>query len=285
MAVSTKKLAVKEKLSWKQRFIIPILLLCISFVLILLPLSEKVNSFRALMSFVFVPQVRAANGAMQYAYGVNQTVKNLLSTYQENINLKQELDDLRLQNIQVQNIIEENARLNSILSLQKNTHWNGLWARVIYRNPEQWDTFLIDKGQTDGIKPRSAVLAVQDGQFVLAGMVLEASESISKVIFITHEDFSSAVFLKQSNVEGLLVGKGQQYLLVQYLPTFSTIEESDDVYTSSSSVIFPKGLLIGQVKKSVEKEGTQTSQSVFVKPLANVHVGRELFIVLEGKEK
>lgn len=265
--------------------ILPAVFILLSLVLMALPLESPVASVKALLSYIFIPQIRAAHAAVEYAEGVSGTVKELLNTHQENILLQEQLGRLRLENAQAREVFEENARLAAALDLRAPQIWRGVWAKTAYRDPTQWNSVVIDKGALDGVYERAAVIALKDAQPVLAGLVLETDDHTAKVLLLRDEDFSAAVYAAPSGEEGLLTGAGAAQLRMQYLPFLSDIREGEKVYTSSSSSIFPAGILVGEVTEIEDESGFRTSLTARVEPAADASTVRELFVLTPQTEE
>ena len=279
--VSSRKKTVKKQVyvGARRRKILPAAFLLLSFVLMILPLEGFVASVKAVLAYIFIPQVRLAHGTIKYAQGVHQTVEELLQTHQENLRLKQQLETDRLLAAQVSSVFQENERLTALLALQPTLPWKGVWAKVAYREPSQWNTVIVDKGSADGIAERSAALAVEDGQEGLAGVVVEVTENTSKVLLVRDEDFSAAVTLEKGQEEGLLVGGGPHAVRIKYLPLVAQIAKGDKVFTSATSSIFPAGILVGTIR-AVRNDGSfQTAQTVEVDTQIRSAAVKELFII------
>ena len=287
MSVIHKKIPKKRRpIRFKSSFLFPAVFLTLSFSLMILPLEGFVTSVKTLLSYVFIPQVRAAHGVVKYAKGVSQTVRELLDAHRENHLLKQELEMNHLLATQAETVFRENERLAAILQLNPVRRWKGVWAQVAYREPSQWNTVIIDKGSADGIKERSAVLSAEDGKEGLAGIVIEVSEKTSKVLLVRDEDFSVAVTLEQGQEEGLLVGGGIHPVRIKYIPLLARITRGDKVYTSANSSVFPAGILVGYVRTVREDSSFQTAQTVEVVPLVRSAAVKELFVIsASGKER
>ncbi len=281
--VSSRKKTIKKQIYTgnRRRVLFPVAFLLLSFLLMILPLGGVVTSVKTVLSYVFIPQVRVAHGAVKYAQGVNQTVHELLNVHQENLRLKQQIEMEHLLAAQAESVFKENVRLASALALKPATPWQGVWAKVAYREPSQWNTVIIDKGAADGIEERSAVLSLEHGQEGLAGVVVEVAENTSKVLLVRDEDFSAAVTLEKGQEEGLLVGGGAHAVRIKYLPLVAQISKGDKVFTSSTSSIFPAGILVGYVRAVREDSSFQTAQTVEVEPLVRSAAVKELFVLFK----
>ena len=263
----------------RRRVLFPVVFLLLSLILMILPLEGVVTSVKAVLSYVFIPPVRAAHGTVKYAQGVHQTVQELLHVHQENQFLKQQIEMEHLRAMQAETVFKENERLTQALALESVSAWQGKWAKVAYREPSQWNTVTIDKGTADGIKERSAVLSLEQGQEGLAGVVVEVSENTAKVLLVRDEDFSAAVTLEQGQEEGLLVGGGGNAVRVKYIPLQAQVSKGDKVVTSANSSIFPAGILVGTVRAVREDGSFRTAQTVEIEPTVRFSAVKEVFVL------
>ena len=272
----------------RRRKILPTVFVLLSLLLMILPLESPVASVKALLSYIFIPQIRLSHAALEYADGVSRTIRELLNTHQENERLKAEMSQLRLQNAQAKDIFAQNERLTKALDIKSPRGWSGIWAKTAYREPTQWNSVIIDKGSAQGVQERAAAIALQEDQPILAGVVVETDENTAKVLLLQDEDFSAAVHTKESAEEGLLTGGGPGMLLMKYLPVLSKIKPGEKVYTSSFSSIFPAGILVGEIDSVETDESFSTAPFARVKPQAQGSSVRELFILTrqenEGKK-
>lgn len=246
----------------------------------MLPLEGPISSLKALLAYIFIPQVRLSHDTVQYSQNVSQTIRELLDAHHENAVLKQQMETTQLAASQAEQVFEENARLAQMLDLRKTSRWKGTWANVAYREPTQWNTITIDKGALDGVKERSAVIALQQGQEGLAGIVKEVTDHTAKVVLVRDEDFSAAVILARGKEEGLLVGDGQRSVKIKYIPLSAEIEKGDKVYTSATSSIFPAGILVGEVLSTEEDGSFKTAYTINVDPVVKSSSVREVFVIL-----
>ncbi len=268
--------------SWRRRWMLPGCFLLVSFLLMILPLDGFITSLKAVLSYIFIPQVRAAHSVVQYGQNVSDTVQELLQAHYENQQLKQEIETTKLLSAQATEVFAENERLAQLLNLQFSKPWKGVWAKVAYREPTRWNTVILDKGTADGIHERSAVISMEEGQEGLAGVVVEVTENTSKVLLVRDEEFSAAVRL-ESGEEGLLIGNGPRPVQIKYIPLLTQVHKGDKVYTSLSSSVFPAGILVGEVSGVYEEENSQTALTLTVAPHIRAAAVKEVFVILEDK--
>jgi rod shape-determining protein MreC len=244
---------------------LPAFFALLSLLMMVLPLQKPVNSVRAVLSYIFIPQLRMAHATAQYLGGVSEAVDSLISVAAENRSLKDEIAWLKIGNAQLNVLRAENERLANILNLSPQLKWQGSWAKVVYREPSRHSTIIVDKGSNDGVSLRAPVIGVEGGVTGLLGKIIEVTPKTSKILLSTDEEFFVAAFLSQSLVEGLAAGDGKGGLVVKYIPLEVPVKEGEKVYTSVSSAIFPDGVLIGTVH-SVDGENRQDAGHTFLTP-------------------
>jgi len=255
----------------------------LSMILMLLPLDGSVGSFRNLLSYVFIPQIKGSNYTYDYSSGVAVRVKQLINAHQENEKLKEEMKSLMLNKSQTDDIQKENQRLASILGIKNKQNLNGVWARATYKEPSRWNTVIIDKGEKDGLLKNSAVIGINNTQVGLVGKIIEVNKDNSKVLLITDKEFSVACSVGKGNWHGLLEGSGDTDLEIKYVPINAGIIKGEDVFTSNLSAVFREGIKIGTISE-VESGGGEFKTFLHLKsnPLVNIGSLKEVF-VLTGK--
>ncbi len=274
----------KKQNSYETRLskLMPCIFAGIALLIILLPLERPVKSLRSLLSYIFIPQIRAAHSLTQYLEGVSDTVSTLLVAHNENLQIKDEIELLKISGAQMDALEQENARLTEALKLSKQMKWKGIWAKTAYREPARHSAIIIDKGSDDGIELRAPVIGVQGGQVGLVGKVIEVTSNTAKVLLSADEDFSVAAYLSQSGLEGLCAGDGKGGLNIKYIPLEAQVKEGDKVYTGASSAIFPDGILIGtvsEVKDNAEAGSTPTFLLPKVAPVFDTGKVKEVFVM------
>lgn len=244
---------MKQKVSALERGyskILPSVFTVIALIIMLLPLQRIIISARAILTYIFIPQIRASHTITQYTKGALESTKELLDTADKNLKLQEEVSRLLLENAQLESLLSENKRLTESLQISSKEKWKGLWAKVAYREPSRRGTVIVDKGSLDGVSLRSPVIGMENGQVGLVGKVIEVSPSASKILLSSDEEFSVAAFLSQSRKEGLAIGDTKGAMLVKYITLGQDLVEGEKVYTSISSSIFPDGILIGYLGSS-----------------------------------
>ncbi|MBO7605838.1 MAG: rod shape-determining protein MreC [Elusimicrobiaceae bacterium] len=261
---------------------LPTVYIIISLVLMFLPLQQTVNSVRAVLAYLFIPQLRLAHQTKEYFKDINEGTQTLLNVAYENFELKEKLKDLEIEVLEIPILRQENERLRQALNLKKATKINGVWTKVAYKEPSKMSSLIIDKGQEDGITLRSPALALTaDGAPALLGMVVEVSQNTSKILLLPDEDFNAYVYLANTKTEALLKGHGLRNVTLKYLPLEEDLLVNTPVFTSSSSALFPEGLLVGYLLNDGSEglTGASTYKEPALKPALDFDTVKEVFVL------
>lgn len=196
---------------------------------------------------------------------------------EENRILKQKINKLTGQLVQLQEDSLENQRLRKLLSLPQRQTLRTQTALVMGKDSSNWTrTVLLNKGTASGIKKGLPVVLGTN----LVGKVIEAASHVSKVILII--DFNSKVPAKivRSREEGVVFGTYQPWRAgckMKYIQ--GEIKPGDQVITSGLGGVYPKGLLIGEVR-AVEVDNSKLYKIAEIQPLVELENLEEVMIII-----
>ncbi|TBR17703.1 rod shape-determining protein MreC [bacterium] len=240
-----------------------LLLLVISF---LIPVFRKSTLDILRAPFAIFTSIRQEAGGLIFYH------RNMY----ENRRFRDEINLLRRKIMDTGELSVENLRLKKLLSFKQNTPYKVIAARVIGRDPSNWDSVLIiDKGSQNGIKKGFVSITFLG----LAGRVLEAGETTSKIILINDPNLSISALVQRSRQEGLVMGSLGGNLVMKYLPKDSDIKVSDTVITSGFTGNYPKGLIIGTVIE-VGVEFSWLTRYALIKPVVNLANLEEVLVII-----
>ena len=206
--------------------------------------------------------------------GVN-SISQLLSTYDENQKLKQQVDQMAQDKVRLQTTENENKELRSEAKLNNSLiDYQPITAGVIARTPSAWQNQLvIGKGKTSGIKKNMPVLAGKG----LIGRVIEVNQTNSKVELISDDTDTANRFAIQvtnaggETVNGIVTGydKDKNLLEMGQITTKVAIKKGDKVTTSGLGGVTPKGLFVGTIV-STSSDDYGLANKVYIKPAGNL---------------
>jgi rod shape-determining protein MreC len=193
----------------------------------------------------------------------------------ENKLLRSSNAELSLEIAKLKDLQDENARLRELLSFGKKFDFRTIAAEVISRDPNDWSgSFMIDRGASDGLKNQSAVCSSKG----LLGKVVEAGETRSFVVLVTHPNFKTGGLIQGTGINGVVVGARGGMMKMLYIPNDALVEKGAVVVTSELSSIFPEGILIGRVV-TVERSETGLYKYAMIEPFADPFTEEVLCII------
>ena len=144
---------------------------------------------------------------------------------------------------------KDNIRLRQILSLQELSNEENISAAVISRKTGSWwRQIIINKGSKDGVEIGSTVI----GPGGLLGRVNNTSLFTSSVTLLTSPESKVGVWVDRLQMNGLLVGLGDDYPSLILYSKNAEIKVGDFVSSSPASTLLPPNIPIGIVQ-SIEK--------------------------------
>ena len=162
---------------------------------------------------------------------------------------------------------KDNIRLRQILSLQESSNDEHISAAVISRKTGGWwRQIILNKGSKDGVEIGSTVT----GPGGLLGRVNNTSLFTASVTLITSPESKLGVWVDRSQINGLLVGSGDDHPSLILYSKEADIKVGDFVSSSPASSLLPPNIPIGIVQ-SID-ETLQSKKTAKISLLAKPHV-------------
>jgi len=162
---------------------------------------------------------------------------------------------------------KDNIRLREILSLQNSSKNDKISAAVISRKTGSWwRQIILNKGSKDGVEIGSTVI----GPGGLLGRVTNTSLFTSSVTLLTSPESKVGVWVDRIQINGLLVGLGDDFPSLILYSKDADIKVGDFVSSSPASTLLPPNIPIGIVQ-SVD-EPFKAKKTAKISLLAKPHV-------------
>ena len=162
---------------------------------------------------------------------------------------------------------KDNIRLREILSLQQSSNNKIISAAVISRKTGGWwRQIILNKGSKDGVEIGNIVI----GPGGLLGRVKNTSLFTSSVTLITSPESKLGVWVDRIQINGLLVGLGDDYPSLILYSKDADIKVGDFVSSSPASTLLPPNIPIGIVQ-SID-ETLKSKKTAKISLLAKPHV-------------
>jgi len=260
-------------------FVFIILLLLAALVLMSLRAKQRkgIEFFDALLMEVCSPFQKASTVVIKTVQGTFHQYVFLVNLEKENRRLKQKVAELETENHQMEEMKLANERLRQLLQFRAKNSPSMVGAEVIGQDPSSWfKSVTIDKGERDGVKLGMAVVSPTG----VIGQILKTAPHCATVLLIT--DYNSAVdsIVQRTRAKAIVEGKGESRCQLKYLLRTEEVAVGDVVVTSGLGGNFPKGLMVGEVKK-VDKKGHGVFQYAELVPSVDFAQLEEVFVIME----
>ena len=220
--------------------------------------------------------VRIQNGI----HGIWANYFYLRGVRQENRDLKQQIEQLRIEQVRLSEDAQQARRLQSLLGFKEQFISRTLPAQVIGSSgSEQSRSIYIDKGMRDGLKQDMAVITA-DG---VVGKVLHAFGTTSQVLLINDQTSGVGAILEKSRLQGVLRGTAAGEVNLEKVMSDEPVQPGEKVLTSGGDQIFPKGLPVGTVTKV--SPGPELFLNIRVKPAVDLSRLEEVLVITQQEEK
>ena len=241
--------------------------------------GTKQRVIRVWAQSLISPFQSAASGVGGAGSGFFNYIGNIRSAA-ENTQLKQRVDQMNGELLELRAERSENARLRVLLDFKEKSQYQTVMARVIARDPSLWfDTVIIDRGSSSGIELNMPV--VTPGGIV--GRIIGVGPWSSQIMLITEERSAAGAVvgqLEQSTALGSVKGLGENDLLeMHHVPGLEEVNPGDPVITTGQDRIYPPGLNIGQVV-DVKKGSATVAHVIYIKPGARLNALEEVAVLL-----
>ena len=197
----------------------------------------------------------------------------------ENRQLKEQIEQMRLDQVRLSEDAAQARRLQSLLAFKEQFIAKTVPAQVIGSSGNDLSrSIYIDKGSNDGLAQDMAVIT--SGGIV--GKVLRVYPTTSLVLMINDQSSGVGALLEKSRLQGVLRGSANGELILERVMSDEQVVPGETVLSSGGDQIFPKGLPVGTVSKV--SPGRELFLNIKVKPAADLSRLEEVLVVTEKRE-
>ncbi|MBW2522265.1 MAG: rod shape-determining protein MreC [Deltaproteobacteria bacterium] len=201
----------------------------------------------------------------------------LLHVREENEQLRQELLQYKIANIEYREAVATNVRLQKMLEFKESLPPPTLTAEIVGMDPSLWfRTLTINRGSSDGVQKGMPVVSVEGA----VGQVLTSSPNYSKVLLAIDPNSAIDVITQNSRVQGIVKGLGRDAFGMHYVLKSAKVEKGDYVLTSGLGGVFPKGIMVGTVSE-VKKSRRGMFQNIEIEPAVDFSQLEHLIIIMK----
>ncbi len=217
---------------------------------------------------LFMNAALEVTGRLSQKYNGVEYYFQLKKTNEDLIRENERLNQLLLENYErpdsLGKLVIDTIRIDSVRKYQKYIYHR---AKLVGNSITSQTNFLtIHLGQLQHIRPNMGVVSPQG----IVGTVVSVSDNYSSVMSLLHRQYSVVVKLKKGGERGTVEwdGTSPYFVTLKDIPKSASVKKGDSVVTSSTSSLFPGGIMVGTVEEIID-DPSSNFYTLKVRPSTN----------------
>jgi len=244
--------------------------------------SSGVRLIRLWANAVVAPVERSLEYSKTGVFGFWKNYIDLRHVRQQNRDLQDTVDRLRLEQAALLEDARQGQRLQGMLDFQQKYLYKTVDAQIIGTSgSDQSRLFTIDKGKHEGLARDMAVITA-DG---IVGKVREVFPHSSQVLAINDQSSGAGVILETTRIRGILRGNEEGQPQIVGILADARIKPGENVLTAGGDQIFPRGLPVGTVEKVENDPDRDGFITVIIKPAAHLDRLDEVLVITDTEPR
>ncbi|MFT7058068.1 MAG: rod shape-determining protein MreC [Pseudorhodobacter sp.] len=249
--VAKNRIAPEEYTRPLRRILVGVLVVALLLIFMVWRIdSPRVERFRTALVDTLVPNLEWALVPVTKAVGMVENFQSYTRIYEQNQELRRELQQMKAWKEAALQLEQKNARLMDISQVRldpKLTHVTGV---VLADSGSPFrQSVLLNVGSRDGVLDGWATM---DG-IGLVGRISGVGNRTARVILLTDSSSRIPVTIQPSGQRGLLSGDNSPAPPVEFLEKPDLVRPGDQVVTSGDGGVFPAGLLVGTMAQGTDR--------------------------------
>lgn len=244
-------------MSGRRRRIAVVVTFVAIFVFLSLPLKVS-RSVKEKVTDLFYPVFSVSRSVIHKLRDIWTVTFHGDNIVRENLRKERQILRLRSELAGAREKIRELASLSSQLEEVAGSGFKVIPARIVAREADNlYQTLLIDRGATDGVQKRTAVVHGED----FVGRVTEVGRNWSRVRLIVDVRSAVPALTVNAQVRGMVVGSGPGQLKMTLIEHNARVKVGQTVVTahqgkvlSEDEAALPQGLVIGKIVSILQEE-------------------------------
>ena len=278
----------REKFHLPSKYLLFILTaLCIAMMVLSFTTNLLAVPLNYVSSVLIVPFENGLTSVGTYTLEKTAQLKELRSVLKENEQLKEQINELTIENTRLQQEKYELTKLRELYELDAEyEEYSKIGARIISRDASNWySSFVIDKGSDDGIQVNCNVIAGSG----LVGRVVEVGPDHAKVISVISDGVNTSGMILASGDNLIVTGNlaSMEEGKIEYsqlMDSKNRVTVGDKVVTSNISDQYLPGLLIGYIS-SISTDSNNLTKSGYLTPVVDFEHLNEVLVIKELKQQ
>lgn len=275
-----------EKFTIPSKYLL-FILTCLCTILMGLTIGTEIfnKPLNTIVGYVVVPFQQGISKTGSWLSGRKDELIQIRQLLEENVQLRQQLDDLMVENTLLQQEKTELSRLRELYQLDNQyDEYHKVGARIIARDSGNWySSFVIDKGSDDGLSIDMNVIASGG----LVGRISEIGPNWARVTSIIADN--SNVSAKTLSSSDTMIVSGDLQTMQNGVIRFSQLIDSQDnvmvgekVVTSHISDKYLPNILIGTIH-TINKDSNNLTKSGYLTPAVDFEHLEEVLVITDMK--
>lgn len=276
-----------EKFTLPGKYLLFILtILCTGMVLLTFNTTVFSGPLSAIAGYTVVPFEEGISIVGSWLANRSEELAQIRVLIAENESLRQQVDELTIENTRLQQDRYELTNLRELYNLDAQyDEYEKTGARIIARDAGNWfHSFVIDKGVRDGITVDMNVMAGSG----LVGRVVDVGPNWAKVKAIIADDSNVSAMVLSSSDNMIVSGNLKLYAsgvieFEQLVDSDNVVVEGDKVVTSNISDKYLPGILVGYIN-TINQDANNLTKSGYLTPAVDFEHLEEVLVILKLKQ-
>ena len=276
-----------EKFTLPGKYLLFILtILCTGMVLLTFNTTVFSGPLSAVAGYTVVPFEEGISVVGSWLANRSEELAQIRVLIDENERLKQQVDELTIENTRLQQDRYELTNLRELYNLDAQyDEYEMTGARIIARDSGNWfHSFVINKGVRDGIAVDMNVMAGSG----LVGRVVDVGPNWAKVKAIIADDSNVSAMVLSSSDNMIVSGNLKLYAsgvieFEQLVDSDNVVVEGDKIVTSNISDKYLPGILVGYIN-TINQDANNLTKSGYITPAVDFEHLEEVLVIMKNKQ-
>ena len=276
-----------EKFTLPGKYLLFILtILCTGMVLLTFNTTVFSGPLSAVAGYTVVPFEEGISVVGSWLANRSEELAQIRVLLAENESLKQQVDELTIENTRLQQDRYELTNLRELYNLDAQyDEYEKTGARIIARDSGNWFySFVINKGVKDGIAVDMNVMAGSG----LVGRIVDVGPNWAKVKAIIADDSNVSAMVLSSSDNMIVSGNLKLYAsgvieFEQLVDSENVVVEGDKIVTSNISDKYLPGILVGYIN-TINQDANNLTKSGYITPAVDFEHLEEVLVIMKLKQ-
>ena len=237
--------------------------------------NQRVERFRQALTDEILPTTDFLLKPIKFSYQIMSDFKSYTKLYQQNQDLKRELQKMMGWKEAALQLEQKNAQLSILNNVKLDPTINWITGQVLADSGSPFNqSIILNIGSEDGVKDGSAAM----GGLGLVGRISGVGKNSSRVILLTDVSSSIPAIAPKTGTKGLIIGDNSTNPALSFFENSHNMRAGMRLLTSGEGRVFPPNLLIGTVV-------LDTSGKFRVNPAAKLNELNYLRVLLKNNNE